>query len=285
MSSVSDFQTPCQPTWCPGCGDFGIWAAVKNAIVQLGWGPSDFCAVYGIGCHGHMINFLKSYAVETLHGRPIPVAEGIKLANHNLPVFVIAGDGDTFGEGTNHLVHVARRNVDITMILHDNQVYGLTTGQTAPTAAKGFKSKSTPSGVIEEPVNPLAIAIAAGATFVARTFAGDIAATTKIIIEGAKHKGFAFLDIFQPCVTFNHVNTYQWYRDHVYQLEDSYKANDRAQAFKRCLEWSDKVPVGIFYREVKPTYQTQVPQLSARTLLDTPLVSSDSIAKIMEGFV
>ena len=157
MSTLSDFKTAFMPNWCPGCGDFGIWGSLKNALVEKRWGPTDFCMVYGIGCHGHMVNFLKSYAIETLHGRPIPVAQGIRLANHKLPVIIVAGDGDTFGEGTNHLVHIARRNVQATMIVHDNQVYGLTTGQTAPTAQKGFKTKSTPAGVIEDPINPIAL--------------------------------------------------------------------------------------------------------------------------------
>lgn len=277
MTNLDDFKTPCQPNWCPGCGDFGIWAALKNALVQLNMGPADYVCVYGIGCHGHMVNFLNSYAIATLHGRPIPVAQGIKLANHKLPVLVIAGDGDTFGEGTNHLVHAARRNIDITLIVHDNQVYGLTTGQTSPTAPKGFKSKSTPSGVIEEPVNPLLIALAAGSTFVARGFSGDIPSLTNIIVEGIKHKGFSFIDVFQPCVTFNHVNTYQWYRQHIYNLAVEYNKKDSLEAYKKALEWQDKIPVGIFYQVQKPTYEEQIPQLSSNSL--------DIIAKIIEEFV
>ncbi|MBI2617253.1 2-oxoacid ferredoxin oxidoreductase [Candidatus Gottesmanbacteria bacterium] len=285
MSDFADFKTPCQPNWCPGCGDFGIWASLKQTLVLLGWNPTDFVLVYGIGCHGHMVNFLQSYAIETLHGRPIPVAEGFHLANHTLPTIVVAGDGDTFGEGTNHLVHAARRNIDIKMILHDNQVYGLTTGQTAPTAQKGFKTKSTPFGVIEDPVNPLAIAIASGATFVARGFAGDIPNLTKIFAEGLRHRGFAFIDVFQPCVTFNHVNTYQWYRDHIYQLPDSYVPNDRGYAFQKSLEWTDKIPVGIFFREDKPTYVDQTPQLSKSPLISLPNAPKETIEKLFEEFV
>ncbi|MBI4067041.1 2-oxoacid:ferredoxin oxidoreductase subunit beta [Candidatus Gottesmanbacteria bacterium] len=279
------FKTPCQPNWCPGCGDFGIWAGIKNAIRSLGWTPADFVAVYGVGCHGHMVNFLKSYAFETLHGRPIPVAEGLHLANHKLPVLVIAGDGDTLGEGTNHLVHAARRNIDLTIIMHDNQVYGLTTGQTAPTAQKGFKTKSTPAGSIEEPINPLSIAIAAGATFVARGFAGDIPSITNLIVEGIKHPGLSFVDIFQPCVTFNHVNTYQWYRDHIYNLPEDYKADDRAEAYKKALEWTEKIPVGVFYRELKPTYEEQTPQIAETSLVDSAPVSKEVLTKLIGEFV
>lgn len=284
MSTIADFKTAFMPNWCPGCGDFGIWGSLKNALVAKGWGPADFCTVYGIGCHGHMVNFLKSYAVETLHGRPIPVAQGIRLANHKLPVVIVSGDGDTFGEGTNHLVHIARRNVNATMIVHDNQVYGLTTGQTAPTAQKGFKTKSTPSGVLEEAVNPVAIALAAGATFVARGFAGDIPSLTKLILEGFNHQGFAFIDVFQPCVTFNHVNTYAWYREHIYTLGEDHDVTSRAKAFEKALEWGPKVPTGIFYKQEKPTYEDQTPQISTQILVEQPLTSS-VLASLMQELI
>src|SRR3990167_1953788 len=284
MSTIADFKTAFMPNWCPGCGDFGIWGALKNALLEKGWGPADFCTVYGIGCHGHMVNFLKSYAIETLHGRPIAVAQGIRLANHKLPVIIVAGDGDTFGEGTNHLVHIARRNVQATMIVHDNQVYGLTTGQTAPTAQKGFKTKSTPAGVLEEAINPVAIALAAGATFVARGFAGDIPGLAKLMVQGFNHPGFAFIDVLQPCVTFNHINTYQWYREHIYVLDSSHDVTNRARAFEKALEWGPKVPTGIFYKIEKPTYEAQTPQLN-----ETPLVAQDLAPKnlqaLMEKFV
>ncbi len=271
MSTIADFKTAFMPNWCPGCGDFGIWGSLKNALVEKGWGPTDFCLVYGIGCHGHMVNFVKSYAIETLHGRPIPVAQGIRLGNHKLPVIIVAGDGDTFGEGTNHLVHIARRNVKATMLVHDNQVYGLTTGQTAPTAPKSFKTKSTPSGVLEEAVNPIAIALAAGATFVARGFAGDIPKLSKLILEGLNHPGFAFIDILQPCVTFNHVNTYAWYRQHIYDLDENHDVENRAKAFEKALEWGPKVPTGVFYKVEKPTYEEQTPQLDVKSLVEQDL--------------
>lgn len=285
MATLDDLKSPCLPNWCPGCGDFGIWASIKNAILELGFGPTDFVMVYGIGCHGHMINFLNSYAIETLHGRPIPVAEGIKLANHKLPVIVVTGDGDTFGEGTNHLVHAARRNIDLTVILHDNQVYGLTTGQTAPTAKKGFKTKSTPSGVIEEPVNPLAITLSAGATYVARGFSGNIPNLTKMIVEGVKHRGFSFIDIFQPCVTFNHINTYQWYREHIYELSASHDVKNRVEAYQKSLEMANQIPVGVFYNEEKPTYEEQTIQLKETTLLASPLPTHEEIAKLISEFI
>ena len=282
MVSVGDFTTSHFPNWCPGCGDFGIWSAIKNAFVGLGWGPSDVVLVYGIGCHGHMVNFLKSYGFDGLHGRPIPAAEGIKLANKKLNVMVVAGDGDTFGEGTNHLAHAARRNHDLTMVVHDNQVYGLTTGQTAPTAHKGFKTKSTPFGVLEEAINPLALALAFGATFVARSFAGDIAQTSSLIIEGAKHKGFAFIDVFQPCVTFNHVNTYKWYRDHIYKLDSSYNPHDKIEAMK-CAYDSERLATGIIYREERSVYEEDIPQTKEVPLVQQPL-SQEIIPSLLADF-
>lgn len=284
MSTLTDFKTAFMPNWCPGCGDFGIWGALKNALVEKGWQPADFCLVYGIGCHGHMVNFLKSYAIETLHGRPIPVAQGIRLANNKLPVIIVAGDGDTFGEGTNHLVHISRRNLQATMIVHDNQVYGLTTGQTAPTAQKGFKTKSTPGGVLEEAINPIAIALAAGATFVARGFAGDIPGLSKLIIQGLNHKGFAFIDVFQPCVTFNHLNTYQWYREHIYPLDSSYDVTNRLSAFEKALEWGPKIPTGIFYKVEKPTYEEQTPQIKEKSLVEQEL-TAQNLTSLMEELI
>lgn len=282
MSSVNDFTTPHFPNWCPGCGDFGIWAAVKGALVRLGWTPTDFVIVYGIGCHGHMINFLKSYGFDGLHGRPVPVAEGIKLANKGLNVLVVAGDGDTFGEGTNHLVHAARRNHNLTMIVHDNQVYGLTTGQTAPTAESGFKTKSTPFGVLEQAINPLTITIAAGATFVARGFAGDIAYATELIVAGVNHKGFSYIDVFQPCVTFNHVNTYQWYRERVYKLGPDHNKRDKAAAFSKALE-VERLPTGVFYEEDRSIYEEEIPQIKTVQLVEQPLTNG-VLPKLLDEF-
>lgn len=283
---MDNFRTAFMPNWCPGCGDFGIWGSLKAALNEMGWKPADFCMVFGIGCHGHMVNFLKAYAFETLHGRPIAVAQGVRLANHKLPVIIVAGDGDTFGEGTNHLVHIARRNVQATMIVHDNQVYGLTTGQTAPTSQKGFKTKSTPAGVLEDPVNPVALALAAGATFVARGFAGDIPTLSKLIVKALKHRGFAFVDIFQPCVTFNHVNTYEWYREHLYWLDESHNTKDRSLAFAKSQEWGPKIPVGVFYQEEKPSYEDQTPQIAEKSLVEQSLnLDSPLLPTLMEDFV
>ncbi len=263
MLNQADFATKNLPTWCPGCGDFGIFAALKMALVELGLGPKEAVFVFGIGCHGNMFNAFRAINFEGLHGRPLPVASGIKMANHKLPVFAVSGDGDALGEGGNHFIHACRRNHDITYLIHDNQVYGLTTGQTSPTSPKGFKSKSNPDGSIDYPLNPLTLALSAGASFVARGYAGDIPHLSNLIVKAYQHKGFSVLDILQPCVTFNHINTYQTYRQTIYKIEDSYVPNDKIRAFEKATEWerTGKVPLGVFYEENKNTYEDDIEQI------------------------
>lgn len=267
--NVDDYNTNRFPTWCPGCGNFGIWAALKQAFVKMNWRGDNLVLVYGIGCSGNMADFIKSYGFHSLHGRAIPNAIGIKTANHKLPVICIVGDGDCYGEGGNHLIHAARGNHDITVIVHDNRVYGLTTGQVSPTAQKGFKSKSTPTGIIEERMNPLSIAITGGATFIAQGFAGDIPHLTEIILAGFSHRGFGLINILQPCVTFNKINTYMYFRDHTYKLDQNHNPKDKLEALQRVLD-EEKLPLGIIYQEKKPTYQENLPQLR-----ETPLVNKE----------
>lgn len=261
------YNTNRSPTWCPGCGNYAIWASLKNAFLKMEWNYSDFVVVYGVGCSGNMTDFVKSYGFHSLHGRAIPTAIGIKIANHKLPVVVIAGDGDCYGEGGNHLLHAARGNHDIKVIIHDNRVYGLTTGQVSPTADKGFKSKSTPSGIIETKLNPLALAITQGATFVGQGFAQDIPHTTEIISAGFRHKGFTLINILQPCVTFNKINTYQYYRDHTYKLGQDYRSGDKIEALQKVIN-NEKIPLGILYKEEKLAYHESLPQLKDQVLVE-----------------
>lgn len=273
MSQNPDsFKTGFLPTWCPGCGDFGIWMALKNALTHLDIGPDDALLVYGIGCHGNMSSWMRTYAVEGLHGRALPLAQGAKLANHALPVIVIAGDGDCLGEGGNHFIHAAKRNPDITVIIHDNQVYGLTTGQASPTAKDNLKTKSTPEGASEDPINPLTLALVSGATFVARGFAGDIPGLTKLIVAAVRHKGFSVLDVLQPCVTFDHVHTFPWYRQRLYPLDSSlYGRDNMLAAIEKSLEWGEKIPVGLFYEKQAPTSEDREPALATGPLINQPL--------------
>lgn len=261
------YNTNRQPTWCPGCGNYGIWASLKGAFTKMGWGQDSFVTVYGIGCSGNMTDFVKSYGFHSLHGRAIPNAIGIKIANHKLPVIVIAGDGDCYGEGGNHLIHAARGNHDVKVIVHDNRVYGLTTGQVAPTAAKGFKSKSTPGGIIEIRLNPLALSIVCGATFVAQGFAGDIPHLTELLVTSFKHRGFSLVNILQPCVTFNKINTFEYYREHTYKLDQKYDPTNKNEAIKITLS-EDKIPLGVIFKEEKPSYQDNLPQLKDGPLVD-----------------
>lgn len=256
------------PTWCPGCGNFGIWAALKTAFKNLGFTRESFAVVFGIGCSGNMNDFLWTDSFHALHGRAIPNAIGIKIANHKLPVVAIVGDGDCYGEGGNHLLHAARGNHDITVIVHDNRVYGLTTGQVAPTALKGFKAKSTPSGIIEVPINPIALAITQGATFVAQGFSGDINHLVELIEQGVAHKGFSLVNVFQPCVTFNPQTSYAWYRERIYKLGTDYERANIKLAMEKALETEEKIPVGVIYESPRTTYTDSLPQLSGKTLVE-----------------
>lgn len=277
--NINDYASY-KPTWCPGCGNWGINVALRTALAELNIDPSLMIAVFGIGCSGNGSDFLKTNILHSLHGRAIPNAIGIKIANHNLPVFVFAGDGDCYGEGGNHFIHAARGNHDIKVMIHDNMVYGLTTGQVAPTAKKGFVSKSTPAGIIEIPINPLALAIVSGATFVAQTFAGNPNHMTKIIKEAIKHQGFSLINVLQPCVSFNKVNDYKYYLKNTYILDEKYQADNQLEALKKALEVNqEKFPLGIIYRQKRKTYTDELAQLNTSSFLDKQIDKNEAIFK------
>jgi len=232
--------------WCPGCGDYGILNVLKKALAELNIAPENLVMVSGIGQAAKIPHYLKTHFFNGLHGRALPPAVAIKAANPSMTVIAESGDGDMYGEGGNHFIHNIRRNPDITNIVHNNMVYGLTKGQASPTSPLGFKTPVQVAGVFLEPFNPLAVAIALDAGFVARAFIGDADKTKEILKKAITHKGYALVDIFQPCVTFNKINTWQWFKEHTYYLEDSYDPHDRVAAFKRAVE-TDKLPLGIFY--------------------------------------
>jgi 2-oxoglutarate/2-oxoacid ferredoxin oxidoreductase subunit beta len=282
--NIADYDTGHSCTWCPGCGDFGIWVSLKNALATLGFGHDDAFIVYGVGCHGNMASWMRTYGFAGLHGRTLPVAQGVKLANHKLPVIVVSGDGDGLGEGGNHFLHASRRNPDITVILHDNQVYGLTTGQAAPTARPGLKTKSTPIGVTDEPLSPVVTAIASGATFVARGFAGDAKNLAELMVKGINHKGFSVIDVLQPCVTFNKPYTYSWYREHTYQLPPEYKPDNKLNAIEKGMEWGDKIPLGVIYEEHRPAHHERFAAVVEKPLVEVPIGIAD-FDKLIEEFV
>lgn len=274
MPVAADFETANKPTWCPGCGNFGMWQALRKAYEQAGLPFEKLAVVWGIGCHGNGADFTKAQGFHALHGRALPAATGLALSNPELTVVVEMGDGDGYGIGLGHFAHACRRNVDLTVIGHNNQIYGLTTGQASPTTEHLMKTVSTPSGVLEEPVNTVGLAIAEGATFVARGFAGDVPHLTGLILQALEHKGFAILDVFQPCVTWNKLNTFAWFRERVYKLEESdHDPTSRSKAFElslttfhemTCTPEECKIPIGVLYREEgKPTYEEGLPQLDA----------------------
>ena len=244
--------------WCPGCGDYGILNVLKKALAELDIAPEKLVMVSGIGQAAKIPHYLKTNFFNGLHGRALPPATAIKVANPSMTVIAESGDGDMYGEGGNHFIHTIRRNPGITNIVHNNMVYGLTKGQASPTSQLGFKTPVQVAGVALEPFNPLAVAIALDAGFVARAFIGDAEKTKEILKKAITHKGYALVDIFQPCVTFNKINTWQWFKEHTYYLEDSHNPLDRSAAFKRALE-TDKLPLGIFYiNPNKSTFEDNV---------------------------
>jgi len=259
--------------WCPGCGNFGILSILKEVLADLGKRPEELVLVSGIGQAAKIPHYLKTHFFNGLHGRALPPATGIKAVNPALTVIAESGDGDMYGEGGNHFIHTIRRNPDITNIVHNNMVYGLTKGQASPTSQPGFKTPIQVHGVFPAPFNPLAVAIALDASFVARAFVGDGKQTADILRQAIQHKGYALVDIFQPCVSFNKVNTYQWFKDHTYSLEDTHDPSDRAEAFKRATE-QDRLPLGVFYINKQKTtfpenireYQKERGPLYAHTL-------------------
>lgn len=273
MVSREDFAVERSPTWCPGCGNYGILTALKKALTDNDIAPHEIFIVTGIGQSSKLPHYLKVNGFHTLHGRPVPIATGARLANHGLRVMVAHGDGDGYAEGMSHFIHVARRNVDILDMVHDNRIYGLTRGQYSPTSEKGKHTPTSPEGAIERPVNPLTLALVSGATFVARGYSGDPKHLAWLIGEGLAHKGYALLDVLQPCVIFNRPRSYDFYNERVYKLEDEeYGADDLDAALKKAREWGDRIPIGILYRsESLPTYEEQVPALKAGPLVERPL--------------
>ncbi len=266
---IKDFKGRADPDWCPGCGDFGVLHALKQAIAELGLYPNEVLTVSGIGCSSNLPGYINAYGMHTLHGRALAVATGAQLANHRLKVIVPGGDGDGYGIGGNHFLHTMRRNVDLTYIVMDNQVYGLTTGQVSPTSIKGMKTKSTPFGSVENQVNPIPLAIAGGATYVARGFTGQIRHLTELIKGGIQHKGFALIDTFSPCVTFNKDNTHEFFKQRTRKLEDqAHDPTDFMHAMERGYEWGEEIPIGLFWkRDDLPSLDQLEPVLED----DTPL--------------
>jgi len=257
VEDYGDFET----AWCPGCGNFAILDAVKQALVKKQLQPHQVLLVSGIGQAAKTPLYLNANIFDGLHGRAVPVATGAKLVNPDLTVIVESGDGCNYGEGANHFINAIRRNVDITMLVHNNQVYGLTKGQASPTSEQGFVTKAQPGGVKAEPFNPIAVAVAMRAGFVARGFSGDDAHLVDLIVKAIDHKGFSLVDILQPCVSFNHVNTFKWYKERCYAVGEEHDAADWHAALRLAYEWGDKIPLGVICENDRPAYGATPPAL------------------------
>ena len=263
----TELLSPVKPTWCPGCGDYFILHAINQSIQRLEVNHEDVLVVWGVGCAGNGADFMKVYGMHALHGRALPTATGAKMANPKLKVIVIGGDGDGYGIGLSHYIHTARRNIDLTYIVHNNQIYGLTTGQTSPTTEKGYCSKSTPSGVIEEPVHPIELALSADATFVARAYYNDLPSMTEMIYQGMSHRGFSVIDCLQICPSFKRNNTEEFYQEHVAALPEDWDRTQKIRAFEYAQDES-KLWYGVFYQQVgKPTYCDELDQIADKTLV------------------
>ncbi len=271
MIDIKAYESDYENQWCPGCGNFGILEALKDALVHAGIAPHELLIVSGIGQAAKAPHFLECNFFHSLHGRALPLATGAKIANHDLKIVVSTGDGDCYAEGGNHFIHAIRRNIDLTVLAHDNGIYGLTKGQASPTSGPGMVTPLQKDGVISQPLNPLAVALAAGAGFVARGFAGDSGMLSQLIQSALQYKGFSVIDILQPCVSFNRVNTYQWYKQRVYKIDNQAHDNtDLRQAFDLALQWGDKIPIGILYQVEKKEFTAQLRPLAHSTLLEAP---------------
>jgi 2-oxoglutarate/2-oxoacid ferredoxin oxidoreductase subunit beta len=274
-----NFNTLVPPTLCPGCGGWTIWSALKQALAEQGIQTKDLVLVYGIGCFGNMTNSIKGYVFHSLHGRSLPIATGIKLANSKLKVIAIAGDGDVYGEGLNHLINSSRANIDIIQIVANNHSYSLTTGQASPTSSLGYKSRTTPLGEVKEPLNPLALSLESGATLVAQGYTGNLKELTQIFKEALNHKGFSLIDIQQVCITFNHTENASYYAEKVKPL---IKANTDIELALKYARDKKNINTGVLYEVNRPIYDSHFNHLGNKTLLEQ--VTSPN-SQLMKSFI
>ncbi|MFC0215664.1 2-oxoacid:ferredoxin oxidoreductase subunit beta [Paenibacillus chartarius] len=260
MATLKDFRNNVKPNWCPGCGDFSVQASIQRAAANVGLEPENLAIVSGIGCSGRISGYINCYGFHGVHGRSLPIAQGLKMANRELTVIASGGDGDGFAIGMGHTVHAIRRNIDMTYIVMDNQIYGLTKGQTSPRSAEGFKTKSTPQGSIESALSPIEMALASGATFVAQSFSSNLKQLTAVIEAGLQHKGFSFINVFSPCVTFNKINTYDWFKENVVDLEEipDYDPTNRVMAMTKLMETNGMLTGIIYQDKTKKSYEDLV---------------------------
>ncbi|GAA0496097.1 2-oxoacid:ferredoxin oxidoreductase subunit beta [Salinibacillus aidingensis] len=288
MATVKDFRNNVKPNWCPGCGDFSVQASIQRACANIGLEPDDLALVSGIGCSGRISGYVNAYGFHGTHGRVLPIAQGVKMANRDLTVIAAGGDGDGLAIGMGHTIHAIRRNIDITYIIMDNQIYGLTKGQTSPRSEAGFVTKSTPEGSIEPSVNLMEMALSSGATFVAQSFSSDIKDLMSIIEQGIQHKGFSLINVFSPCVTYNKVNTYEWFKENLVKLSsiEDYDSGDRGMAMKTLME-HDSLVTGLIYQDsVRKSYQEMVKGYKEEPLKDEELgMDREKFDELVQQFI
>ncbi|MGY3481076.1 MULTISPECIES: 2-oxoacid:ferredoxin oxidoreductase subunit beta [Staphylococcus] len=268
MATFKDFRNNVKPNWCPGCGDFSVQAAIQKAAANVGLEPEEVAIITGIGCSGRLSGYVNSYGVHGIHGRSLPLAQGVKMANKDLTVIASGGDGDGYAIGMGHTIHALRRNMNMTYIVMDNQIYGLTKGQTSPSSAQGFVTKSTPKGNIEKNVAPLELALSSGATFVAQGFSSDIKGLTKMLEDAINHDGFSFVNVFSPCVTYNKVNTYDWFKENLTNIDEieDFDTTDKQKATQKVLEYHSLLK-GIVYQDTEtPSYESQIEEMEGTAL-------------------
>lgn len=288
MATFKEFRNDVKPNWCPGCGDFSVQAAIQRAAANAGLEPDQMAVVSGIGCSGRISGYINSYGFHGIHGRALPIAQGVKMANRDLTVIAAGGDGDGFAIGMGHTIHAIRRNIDLTYIVMDNQIYGLTKGQTSPRSSAGFKTKSTPQGSIEPALSVMEMALTAGATFVAQSFSSDLKELTQIIEAGINHKGFSLINVFSPCVTYNKVNTYDWFKENLKRLGnvEGYDSSNRMMAMQTLME-NDGLVTGIIYQnKQQPSYQELIKGYSEQPLSQANLsLDKDMFNELVAEFM
>jgi 2-oxoacid:acceptor oxidoreductase, beta subunit, pyruvate/2-ketoisovalerate family len=287
MATFKEFRNNVKPNWCPGCGDFSIQAAIQRAAANVGLEPEELAVISGIGCSGRISGYINAYGLHGIHGRALPIAQGVKLANRELTVIASGGDGDGFAIGMGHTVHAIRRNLNITYIVMDNQIYGLTKGQTSPRSAEGFKTKSTPEGSIESTLSPLEIAMSAGATFVAQSFSSDLKQLTALIEAGIKHEGFSLINVFSPCVTFNKINTYDWFKQNIVNLEQfpDYDPSNRIMAMNKIMETEGMLTGLIYQNTQRKSYEDMISGFGTDALAKQELsLSEEQFNKLVAEF-
>ncbi len=288
MATFKDFRNNVKPNWCPGCGDFSVQAAIQKAAANVGLEPEEVALITGIGCSGRLSGYINAYGIHAIHGRALPLAQGVKMANKDLTVIASGGDGDGYAIGMGHTIHALRRNMNMTYIVMDNQIYGLTKGQTSPSSAVGFVTKSTPKGNIEKNVAPLELALSSGATFVAQGFSSDIKALTKLIEDAINHDGFSFVNVFSPCVTYNKINTYDWFKENLISIDDieNYDPTNKQLAIQTVLEHESLVK-GIVYQDTEtPSYESQIEEMEGEALAKKDIhISEETFNDLTKQFV